>query len=107
MEKHEIDYIKAYQKKGYKGSYRINNGKLADVNTSKEFAPEEIKVVAEHRFEGMSNPDDMSILFVIETPDGGKGTVLTSFGANAGNMALFFSEIPKENIDNSERIEQV
>lgn len=107
MEKHEINYIKAYQEKGYSKTYRLKNDKLVDVDTGKGFTENEIRVVAEHRFEGMSNPDDMSILFIIETEDGGKGTVLTSFGSNAGRMAEFFAQIPDENVNDSERIKDV
>ena len=36
-----------------------------------------------HRFEGVSDPDDMSILYAIETRSGVRGTLADAFGAYA------------------------
>ncbi|QTD38569.1 hypothetical protein JL193_04625 [Polaribacter batillariae] len=52
----------------------------------------------------MSNPSDMSILYVIETQDT-KGTLVASYGATADlEIADFFKEIPKKNISKDENI---
>lgn len=106
MGKNEKDYIDAYVKKDYTSSYRINNGSLIDLETKKEYQPKDIYIVAEHRFEGMSNPSDMSILYVIETKNGSKGTVLAGYGpSNDSLIAEFFAEIPKSQCSNKANIE--
>lgn len=103
--KNEIDFLKQYEAKGFTHSFRVAAGKLIDNTTKKSFTSNEIYILADHRFEGMSNPDDMSILYVIKTADGSKGTFLAPYGATADNeSAMFFKEIPKENISNEENI---
>ena len=96
--KHESDYIQKYQSKGYTASYRVENNQLVDLETKESFNSESVKVVAEHRYEGMSNPSDMSILYVIETPSDSKGTFLAGFGPTANlDDVSFFKSIPKAN----------
>lgn len=34
------------------------------------------------RFEGMSNPDDSSVLYAIESEDGDKGIIIDAYAAN-------------------------
>ncbi len=105
MKKHETDYITAYQKEGYQSSYQIQNDVLVDLTTKSKYQPIDIFIVAEHRFEGMSNPSDMSILFVIETKDGSKGTVLAAYGPiGDSDLSTFFAEVPKSQYSNKANI---
>lgn len=106
MNKSEKYYIKQYQQKGYVTDYQIRNKDLIDLKSKKEYKPEDIFIVAEHRFEGMSNPSDMSILYVIEAKNNSRGTVLVPYGAaNATSLAEFFAMIPKENCSNKVNID--
>ncbi|MEW4924667.1 hypothetical protein [Algibacter sp. 2305UL17-15] len=102
---HEKDYIKTYQEKGYVSSFHIKDEKLINNETKNEYTPEDIHIVAEHRYEGMSNPSDMSILYVIETNKDEKGTVLMGYGPSADlDAAEFFKNIPKTNISDEKNI---
>jgi hypothetical protein len=65
----------------------IENKKLKRVHCAKDF-----NVIKYYRFEGMSDPDDNMVLYVIETSDGDKGLLVDAYGVYAGN-------IPKEIID--------
>lgn len=47
----------------------------------KAYEPEALKIVRTYRFEGDSNPDDSSILYVIEANDGLMGYCLDAYGA--------------------------
>ncbi|MDO7136117.1 hypothetical protein [Algibacter lectus] len=97
--KSEKDYIKMYQEKGFTSNFMMVNHKLVSTETKKEYYPMDIKVVAEHRFEGISNPSDMSILYAIETREGNKGTVLANYSPSSDtSTAEFFKAIPKENV---------
>ena len=49
--------------------------------------PEDFNIVEFYRFEGMSNPSDTSILYAIESCDGLKGTLLSSYGVYADAMS--------------------
>ncbi|MBD0368348.1 MAG: hypothetical protein ICV53_19865, partial [Flavisolibacter sp.] len=46
----------------------------------KKYKPKDVKAVNFYRFEGISDPDDMSILYAIETCDGRKGTLIDAYG---------------------------
>ena len=103
--KNELEIIKKYEEKGYTSNYRVVENLLIDNKTKSKYKPTEVFIVAEHRFEGMSNPADMSILYVTVTKDNFKGTFLASYGgASNTEAAEFFNEIPKENVSNKENI---
>ena len=94
-----MDYIRKCQAIGYTDQYRIQDEKLINVNSKKKYEPEDILILKEHRYEGMSNPSDTSLLYVIETSDGSKGSILANYGANADNsIHEFMNSIPKMNI---------
>lgn len=99
--KNEIDYIQRYEAVGFTDQYRIVNGQLENVDTKHTYSPNDVTILREHRFEGMSNPEDMSLLYVIQTIDGSKGTLLASYGANADtSIHEFMNSIPDINIKN-------
>jgi hypothetical protein len=55
----------------------------------------------------MSNPSDMSILYVIETNQDEKGTFLMAYGPSADSeTAEFFNKIPNNNISDKENINE-
>jgi hypothetical protein len=65
---------------GYTDQYRVEKGKLFDLTNNKKYKAKDVKAVNFYRFEGISNPDDMSILYAIETSDGRKGTLVDAYG---------------------------
>ncbi|MFA9188615.1 hypothetical protein AAGV33_15620 [Flavobacterium sp. FBOR7N2.3] len=105
FDKHEIGYIKTYQDKGFTANFYFENNKLINSDTKTEYQPEDIFVVAEHRYEGISNPEDMSILYIIKTTNGDKGTLLMGYGPTADlELSEFFKKIPESNISDEESI---
>jgi len=103
--KNEKDYIEIYQDKGYVSNFYFKDKKLINTETKKEYFPDEIFIVAEHRYEGISNPSDMSILYVIKTNKGEKGTFLMPYGPEANfDDAEFFKNVPKSNVSDEENI---
>ncbi|MBE7171123.1 MAG: hypothetical protein INR73_11065 [Williamsia sp.] len=68
---------------GYTEQYKVENGKLHSLASNIEYEPQHVKAVNFYRFEGPSNPDDMSICYVIETDDGRKGTLIDAYGVYA------------------------
>ena len=73
------------EERGFHDQYKIEKGRLHCLDSGKMFSPEDVKAVNFYRFEGPSNPDDMSILFAIETIDGRKGTLIDAYGLYADN----------------------
>ena len=65
---------------GYTDQYRVEKGKLVDVTNNIKYKAKDVKAVNFFRFEGITNPEDMSILYAIETSDGRKGTLVDAYG---------------------------
>lgn len=68
------------EEQGYTDQYKVEKGKLSDLTNNKKYKPKDVKAVNFYRFEGISNPDDTSILYAIETSDGRKGTLIDAYG---------------------------
>ncbi len=68
---------------GYVENFKAQDGGLKSLETEKVYTAHDLKVVNFYRFEGISNPDDNSILYVIEASDGAKGTLMDAYGAYA------------------------
>jgi len=66
--------------KGFNDQYKMLDGKLYCLTSGHSFVADDIKAVNFYRFEGVSNPDDMAILYAIETNDGRKGTLIDAYG---------------------------
>lgn len=69
------------EEKGFKDQFRVEKKRLQSMtDAKKKYKPEDLKAVNFYRFEGISDPDDMSILYAIETNDGQKGTLIDAYG---------------------------
>jgi hypothetical protein len=80
---HMTDLDKCLHKlegEGYSDQYKVEGEKLIDLTNNKKYKPKDVKAVNFYRFEGISDPDDMSILYAIETSDGRKGTLVDAYG---------------------------
>lgn len=65
---------------GFTDLFRVEKGKLVSTKTQKKYKAPDVKIVNFYRFEGISNPDDMSVMYAIETSDGLKGTLTDAYG---------------------------
>lgn len=79
--------LKKLGRLGFSGDFKFKNHRLIHEGTKRAYHSDELLIVEHHRFEGMSNPSDMSILFVLEAEDGTKGTIVSGYGIHA-NMKL-------------------
>ena len=74
------------KKRGYGEDFNIKPHCVECPSLSLELHPENFTVDEFHRFEGMSNPDDNSIVFAISSTDGVKGTLVDAYGLYADNL---------------------
>ena len=82
---------------GYTEDFRVTETGLESLNHHQNYKPEQVQVVNFFRFEGESDPDDNAILYVIETSDGTKGTLVDAYGVyNDSRVTQFMSTV--ENI---------
>jgi hypothetical protein len=56
------------------------HGTLRDFQTDMVFSPDRAFIREYERFEGISDPDDMLIVYAIETANGTRGTLVDAFG---------------------------
>ena len=61
---------------GYTEMYRKTDGGLKSLNTSRTYGKDEIKVINSFRFEGPLEAGNNATMYVIETTDGIKGTMV-------------------------------
>jgi hypothetical protein len=81
-------------KDGYTDSFKVTRQGLYSCAKSKYYSPAEVRVINYYRFEGESDPADMSIMYVIETNDGVKGTLIDAFGTYSdGSVNTFMQEV--------------
>ena len=77
---------------GFTDRFEMEGERLKNLETGTTYSPNELKVLEMHRFEGISNPSDMSILFAVETADGRRGSIISSFGLYANRQLLDFMD---------------
>lgn len=85
---HLLDKLEEFEQKGYTDPLRFEEGKLLNCENRKYYDIDDVRHLEERRFEGMTNPSDMSILFIVEFDDGRKGTLAAAYGAQA-NADIF------------------
>jgi hypothetical protein len=89
---------------GYTEDFQITEQGLESLHQHSNYQPEQIQIVNFYRFEGESDPDDNAILYIIETNDGTKGTLVDAYGVyNDANVSRFMKDveiIQKKNVRN-------
>ncbi|MEZ4859622.1 MAG: phosphoribosylpyrophosphate synthetase [Flavobacteriaceae bacterium] len=79
--------IAALQKIGYTEDFNLYDQGMESGSLEKQWEAAQLKVIKYYRFEGMSSPEDNSILYVIETSDGKKGLLVDNYSASESNLS--------------------
>jgi hypothetical protein len=69
--------------RGFTDSFTVEPTGLRSMATGMFVNPEEITIVEYHRFEGETNPDDMSAVYALEYGEGKRGIIVDAYGAYA------------------------
>ena len=75
-----LDDMKA---RGFTAQFTVVRGRLRTLDGGAAFAPYQVAIVEKHRFEGVSDPDDMAIVYGLETSGGLRGALVDAFGVYA------------------------
>jgi len=79
---------------GYTEDFKVTESGLESLHKHSNYTPDQIQVVNFFRFEGESDPDDNAILYVIETNDGTKGTLIDAYGVyNSPQVSKFMKDV--------------
>jgi hypothetical protein len=80
--------------RGFKESFKIVGKGLTTEAEEKFYSPEDVRIDNFYRFEGYSDPMDNAILYLIETNDGMKGTLIDAYGAYAdAKLSKYIKEV--------------
>ena len=86
MESHvtgEATALEQLARRGFREGFRVVEGGLQTITTGKVLQPTELVIREVYRFEGVSDPDDMAVVYAIATTTGVRGAVVDAFGVYA------------------------
>jgi hypothetical protein len=75
--------ISALKSKGYNQDFNLHPEWIECPPMNLKLKPAEFHVDEVHRFEGMTNPDDSSVLYAISSTSGIKGLLVDAYGVYA------------------------
>lgn len=79
--------IQDLQDQGYNEDFNLIAEGIESKSLKREWKAGELDVIKFYRFEGMTNPGDNTILYLIETIDGRKGLLVDVYGADQGEIS--------------------
>lgn len=79
--------INGLKKEGYEHNFNLIDEYLELKSQKERYTANEFDVDKVYRFEGMSNPDDNSILYAITTSKGRKGILTDGYGVSGGQIS--------------------
>lgn len=90
-----VDATKGLRERGFVTQFEFGDQCLLETKSAKKYDASEVQIVEYHRFEGISNPSDMSVIYALETTDGTRGTIIAPYGAYANpDLLEFLDAIP-------------
>jgi len=91
-----LEDIKEAKRNGYSEEFIFIDNELKGRNNNITYSKSECELVESCIHEGMSDPSDQSILFLIQCTDGTKGCISSAYGTYAdANLIEFTVEISK------------
>jgi hypothetical protein len=78
-----VDCLARMRQDGYTEDFTVKDNKLLSFASGNSYKADEVKIVNFFRFEGQTDPADASILYVIETADKSKGTLVDGYGVSS------------------------
>jgi hypothetical protein len=82
-------------RRGFTEHFGVVGDNLRALESGKTFGAEELTIREYRRFEGISDPDDMSIVYAIESRSGTRGILVDAFGVYANPIvSVFLDGVP-------------
>ena len=78
--------------RGFTEHFGVRGDRLRGFESGKTFGADGVIIRGYDRFEGVSNPDDMAILYAIESSSGIHGTLVDAFGVYSNPAISAFLE---------------
>ena len=81
---------------GYVEDFEAVKSCIRALYSKKEYQPNELVIQKTYRFEGMTDPQDETVVFAIEASDGTKGTLVMSYSAEHNHNSELIREMRTE-----------
>ncbi|GGD53427.1 phosphoribosylpyrophosphate synthetase [Muriicola marianensis] len=88
--------VNSLTEEGFREDFRAGDTEIIGSVSGKNYRPEDLRIVDFFRFEGMTNPQDATVVFAIEAQDGNRGTLVMSYSAKHDQNTELIKRIPKE-----------
>ena len=76
------------ESRGYTIDFNLAFDHLKCVSTGVCLNPSQFEITEHHRFEGVSDPDDASVVYAVESIDGTmKGAIVSAYGVYSESMS--------------------
>jgi hypothetical protein len=75
--------VKGLQERGFTANIELIDGLFHDASSGRTFKADELTIVEHHRFEGPSDPDDLSLCYALHALDGTRGILVDAYGTYA------------------------
>jgi hypothetical protein len=89
--------LKALRRNNICNEFRFDGTGLS-IDDERYFGSQDVSIVRTYRFEGISNPDDEEVIYVLQANDGTMGYLHTAYGTYADQsdvFATFLRQIPE------------
>ena len=89
-----LEAVNGLRSRGYDYDFHYENACLHCSKISEKFNSSDLKITEYYRFEGMSDPEDNSVIYAIESNKGHKGIIIDAYGAYSDEQkAAFLTDI--------------
>lgn len=92
---HLVDALQALELQGPLLRFEIQSQGLVALDSGTCYQPKDLEIIEFHRFEGDTDPDDMAILYLLETRDGERGVIIDAYGTYSNaQLGKFIKQVP-------------
>jgi len=92
--------IAAFDEQGFTEHFAVRGDELVGLDGGAHFDASEVIIRRVERFEGASDPDDMSVVYAIETRSGVRGTLTDAFGVYSSPAVSDFVSKAESRVEN-------
>ena len=96
-----VEILETLRKTGYKCDFLLKGGLMHCKDTNEKFTSDELLIEKLYRFEGESNPADMSVVYAVKSSNGTKGIIIDAYGTYEDSGISEFMKKVKINKENS------
>ncbi len=84
---------------GFDTEFQIVESGLKSLKSEKIYQSNEIQILEVFRFEGITNPDDMAVIYAIETNVGEKGAIVDAYGLYSDDdLGAFLKNVEQKTV---------